>query len=507
MNRMRSQSNNAASRAAVLLTALCALWAAAHEGIVAGHSPPDPNMPPPCPTSRPLQLFALPEPRVGSPLAPGEFVPESPGAVTAMARVGLTALLARPEFGGFVYVEDTPGLDYVEPANPCHALTTAFTGGQPFVLRLDRRYWPDGLNFSAADPFGALVLLEEGDSWTYADQSLVHIHPLWLVRRPGAYHVNFGLSSDKFLPSDPFSISFVTNPECWRARPIDMSPVFNADVVDSDAGDVPTPFDPNGRTWLLDGHHGTQRGLPVDGRLDVFQMGGPAAAGLHGAALNCLFDNGALSTAATLDLLASGQAGSYQSIELLVGGAGAFTSSHTLVVRMNYASGAQQVVNIRRAASSPRFTPLADWRATTDPPPTLAVGRSGVRWGGGFERSTGAGVDTSIAPADSMYFQRVTFPVDPARELRSIVFDNYTGAGRVGVFAMTAIRAAACPNGDYDEDLDVDAADFLALAGCMDGPGSAVAAGSACQAFDLGRDRDVDVADFADFQVQFGAPL
>ncbi len=479
-------------------------YAVAHDGIVAAHSPPN-GAPGQCATDHPLQLFVLPEPRVGGPLLPGETAPAIPAAAAAvLARVSPSALLARPELGGFVYSASSPGLDLIDAANPCHAVTLQFTAGTPFVIRLDRRYWPDdGQNLMMADPFGALVLLEDGQSYTYANQSQAHVHPLWLARRPGRFHIGLGFSSDYFFESEPFSTSFVTATECFEPVPLDLSPAFNADVVDSDAGDNPTSFDGAGRSWLLNGHLGTQSGLPLNGELDLFQLGGPAGARLSGAAANCLFDNGVLSSAATIDLAAQSRNGPYESLELLIGAAGAFTSADQLVVRMTYATGNPQVVTIRRAAANPKFFPLNDWRITTSPLPHLAVGRAGDRTGGGFVRSTGSAVD--IAAGSTNYFQRVTFPVDRARELRSISFDDYIGANRVGVFAITGIAAQTCPNGDFDQNQFVDAADFASLPACWTAPD--VQVGSApCNAFDIAQDDDIDLRDFAEFQRRFGQP-
>ncbi len=495
------------SRRLALLLTVAALTpgAPAHEGLVAAHSPPAPNLPGACPTLAPLQLFAVPDPRLGDPIEPGATGPAHGGTPTTLARIALSAILARPEFGGFVYTLSSPGLDYIDPANPCHALTTAFTGGRSFVMRLDRIYWPDGVNFALADPFGGPQLLEDGDSYAFGTDTLSHVHPLWLARRAGRYHATLGFSSDFFLPSDPFSVTFKTPLECFTPVAIDLRSAFNADLVDSDAADAPVSMDAAGRAWLLNGHLGAHQGLPRDGRLDVFELGGPGGTGLHGALPNALFDNGSLTSAATIDLVATGQAGTYESLEILLAAAGTFTSADSLIARMNYAGGSQQTVNIRRAATLPRYTPLADWQLVVSPRPHLAVGRSGTRDGGGFVRSSGSAIDTTPTPPDSIYFQRVTFPVDAARELRSIRFDDYAGAGRVAVFAITAIRTEACPNGDFNRDGSIDGLDFAALPACWTGPAS-TSVDATCRAFDIERDSDVDLGDFAEFQQRFGAP-
>ncbi len=57
--------------------------------------------------------------------------------------------------------------------------------------------------------------------------------------------------------------------------------------------------------------------------------------------------------------------------------------------------------------------------------------------------------------------------------------------------------------GDYDNDGDVDGADFTALLGCLTGPQPA-ALGPGCNLFDFSGDLDVDLADFATFQQVFG---
>lgn len=453
-------------RSVAFALACCAAMSAgvaAHEGVVVGHSPEDPEGVPPCPTLEPLKLFLLPDARLGGPIDEGAYLPIPQGDANAMTRMVTNALLARPEFGGFVYVKDTPDMAYVDAANPCHAMTTAFTGGQPFTVGLMRSHWPDGINFMLADPFGAMVLMENGAAWTYGDQNGGHVHPLWLSRRAGRYFIGSRVTSSFFAPSDDFSLTFATTPECAAAVAFDMSGIFNADVIDSDAVDAPTSFDGAGRSWVLNGLYGTDRGIPINGALDVFQLGGPNAGFLTGSALNCLFDDGSSSTLATLILSAAGQNDFYQSVELLIGASGAFTNADSLVVRMNYSSGSQQVVTVRRAASSPRFFPINDWLITGQPLPHLSVGPSGTRDGGGFVRSTGSGIDNETSPPESFYFQRVTFPVDATRELLSIAFDNYSGVGRIGVFAATGMREVPCLDGDVDADGDVDLDDAQAL--------------------------------------------
>jgi hypothetical protein len=375
-------------------------------------------------------------------------------------------------------------------------MTTAFTGGQSFTVSLTRTYWPDGVNFGIADPFGAVVLREDGASFPFGTESVSHVHPFWLARRGGTYHAGLAFSSSFFATSEPFSTSFVTSPACVAAVPIDLSSVFNADVVDSSTADAPTPFDAAGRSWVLHGHLGAPAGLPADGVLDVFQLGGLNGARLAGSSPNCLFDNGTLSSAATIDLVAQGSDGSYESLEMLLGSAGTFTNADRLVVRVRYASGVDQVVNVRRAASNPAFFPLLDWNVTTAPLPLLSVGVSGTRDGGGFQRSLGSALD--MPGGSNQYFQRVTFPVDVTRTLTQILIDDYTGAGRVGVFAISAIAADLCRSGDANGDGVFSRGDLPDLAACLTGPD--VVASGPCLVFDAGYDDDVDLRDFAELQ-------
>jgi hypothetical protein len=477
------------------LSVLGAVSSFGHEGLVAGHSPPDPNGTGECPTLEPLRLFIVPATEVGGEIVPGAAAPAQPGVPTALVRIALNALLARPEFGGFVYVEDNPGFDYANASLPCHALTTDVAGG-PFTVSMQRTYWPDGVNFAIADPFGSMILREDGDTYQYGTESVSHVHPFWLARRAGTYHAGLAFTSSFFLTSAPFSVSFVTTPACGAAVPIDLSSVFNADVVDSSGSDAATAFDTAGRSWVLSGHLGATAGLPADGVLDVFQLGGPSGARLGGSLTNCLFDNGTLSAAAAIDLDAQGASGAYESLEVLIGSAGTFANADRLVVRMHYASGTDQVVNVRRAAANPVYFPLLDWNVNTSPLPQLSVGRSGSRSGGGFQRSTGAVLDA--AGGANQYFQRVTFPVDPARALTQILIDDYTGAGRVGIFAITAIAADPCRDGDANGDGAFNAGDLPDLSACLTGPDNA--AGEPCLVFDAEYDDDVDMRDFAALQ-------
>jgi hypothetical protein len=171
-----------------------------------------------------------------------------------------------------------------------------------------------------------------------------------------------------------------------------------------------------------------------------------------------------------------------------------------LTVRIVYDSGGDQVVNIRRLALpveiDPVYVPLNDWRVESSPPPLLAVGPSGRREGGGFERSDGRGIDTTVTPTDLFYFQRVTFPVDPARVVQVMEIEDYTGSDNVGVFAITLLAEAVCCDGDADGDGDVDLTDYGAFSDC-----SLTKFAPDCDVFDCDQDGDVDILDFGRFQV------
>lgn len=472
----------------------------AHEGIVVGHSPPDPGGAGACPTLEPLRLFVLQDARVGSPIPPGAGVPTLPGEAVVLTRLATNALLARPEFGGFCYVEDAPGLDYVDSGNPCHAMTTAHTEGAPFDVGLQRINWPSDVHMAMTDPFGLQVLADDGDEWYYADESAGHLHPLWLMRRGGRHHMSQRFVSDFFTESEEFSLSFASSPECVRAVRFNLTDVFNADVVDSGSGEGPLVFDA-GHFWVIDGAYGTDQGLPIDGRLDGFELGGPGGVNLAASFANCLLDNGSLSSQSFVDLDATGQSGAFESVEMLLAGAGLFTNSDALIVRMVYATGSNQIITIRQSAVNPVYFPLHDWHNTSNPLPTLAVGRTGTRTGGGFVRSHGSGIDT--ISGDAFYFQRVTFPIDPARELIGITIDDYTGSGVVGIFAISAYAERLCPTGDFDDNGMVDGGDTFAWSNCADGPGN-ILPSDACYVFDFDFDDDVDLLDFSEFQRRFG---
>src|SRR5262249_46805346 len=163
-----------------------------------------------------------------------------------------------------------------------------------------------------------------------------------LLRRPGLVRWDMQFTSDQWIGSDPYYYLFTSVPGRGTVVPINMTSIFNADVVDSDASDTPTPFDSAGNSWVLNGTYGATSGLPISGQLDGFQLGGPTGTGLAGAKKNCLLDNGTLSLAATLDLQATGQADQFLSLEFLIGGAGTFTTSDTMTVTITYVDATTQ---------------------------------------------------------------------------------------------------------------------------------------------------------------------
>ncbi len=487
---------------------------AQHTDIFIGHSPPHPDPPGgvECPTLDPLKLFLADNAAVGGQIPPGGGDPANPGAVIELNPVAFSSNLADPARGGFVCARNDPGFNFIGVDNPCHGMSTAFTGGQFFETFLERILLDDGVNFAMTQNVTP-ILLENGTEWMFGDSNDGgHQHPFFLVHRPGQYLGEFRVSASiVFSPSDSFTLRFTTNPECFVARPVDMSGIFNADVVDSDLEDSPVAFDGADHYWLLNDLYGTDRGISVDGVLDVFQLGGPDGSGLIESNLNCLFDDGSHTSAAALDLNALGIGGSYLSAEFLVGATGDFTcvsgqACEKLVVRMGYDAGADQVVNFRRlalpASFDPIYVPLNDWHVPDNPPPLLAVGPSGRREGGGFVRSDGSGVDEVPDPVETFYFQRVTFPLDTLRALQLIEVDDYTDAGNVGIFAITLIEGVRCCDGDFDDNGFVDLLDYGDLSYCADLE-SPVIEDPDCAVFDCNRNDDVDLLDFGAFQVFF----
>jgi len=75
-------------------------------------------------------------------------------------------------------------------------------------------------------------------------------------------------------------------------------------------------------------------------------------------------------------------------------------------------------------------------------------------------------------------------------------------AGEVGVYEFAP---NPFPPGDMDQDGDVDAADFVHLLFCFQGPDETYVPDHDCLLGDLDMDADVDLADFAEFQTLFTA--
>lgn len=355
----------------------------------------------------------------------------------------LSNVFQQPQFGGYSFGTvsfNDLGFDYA--ASPYFPALSKLPGPPPgFTISLERIGYGLPADLAVYTSTGAPRLLEDGETWQIGNSSDAHVHPFWLMRRPGLAAWTVRLVSDQWLPSQPYTYFFTSVPGHGELVPLDMTAAFNADVVDSDGSDSPTAFDAAGNTWLLNGHHGTAAGLPADGRLNGFQLGGPGAAGLAGAAANALFDNGTLSMAATIDLQATGQEDEYLGIEFLLGAAGSFTAADTINVTLTYTDNSTQAVQIKRA-TSPVYLPvrpLDDWQQATTPRPQLAVGRAGDR-STGFARSTGSGVD--VAAGENTFFFRTGTVLHDDRTLRSISFADYAGSGRVAVFAMLAVRKA-----------------------------------------------------------------
>ncbi len=492
-----------------VLGAFASLLQGQHQDLFVGHSPPHPHVEPtpknPCPTDARRRLFLADNDAVGGSIPPDGGEPANAGLPIEFARVAISGPFARPEFGGFVWFAVQPGLNFISPENECHGMSSSAAGG-PFTVRLERLTFPDEINLAMADSFGVPILRENSTSWAFGNSSDGgHTHAFFFSYRPGSYLGEFRFSSDRFQNSVPFTLTFNTGDTCGRPVPIDLSSIFNADVIDSDATDQPVPFDGAGHYWLLNGHYDTDQGLPSNGRLDVFQLGDADGESLRGSQRNALFDDDDLSTLAQIDLLATGRAGRYLSMEILLAAAGAagnYTRSDELMVTLQYTSGNDQRVPIRQADAAPSFLPIRDWRIATSPVPMLAVGRAGNRNGGGFVRSSGSVVDASSPPHDSYYFSRVVFPLDAARTLQRFRFGDYTGRGRLGVFAVTVFAPEICPDMDADNDGDVDEDDYAEFADCFFGPVESYDDAD-CMAFDADRTQTVDLADLSEFQRRY----
>lgn len=398
--------------------------------IVVGEGPPG---------GTPLKLFTSGE-LLG---ASGHGPSLAPEAIIPIVRIPLTSSYVQPRYGGYSFSTtgySDLGMDYAAPPYDL-ALYKLDPPPPNFAIRLKRLGYDRPADFAIYNQFGAPRLVEDGDEYQIGDAfDGGHVHPLLLMRRPGLVRWDMQFTSDAWIPSDPYYYYFTSVPGRGALVPIDMSGVFNADVVDSDTTDVPLPFDAAGHVWLLNGIYGTSAGLPLDGRLCGFQLGGPEAAGLLESAPNVLLDDGIRSLAATVDLTATGQADQYLSLEFLLAGAGTFTSSDTLSVTLTYSDATTRIITIRQgtAAYLP-YRMLDTWEQAGSPWPWLAVGRQGDR-GAGFVRGTGGGIDA--AAGENFFFFRATTPADHARTLAQIAFADYTGPNRVGVFALLAIKKA-----------------------------------------------------------------
>jgi hypothetical protein len=414
--------------------------------IVVGEHPPG---------GAPLKLFTSGE-IIG---ASGHGPSAPPGAIFPLLRLPMTSLYTQPRYGGYSFCTNgysDLGLDY---AAPPHNLALSKLDPQPpnFVVMLKRLGYSRPADFAIFNPYGAPKMVEDGDEYQFGDAfDGGHVHPLMLMRRPGLVRWDMQFTSDAWTASDPYFYYFTSVPGRGAIVPIDMSSIFNADVVDSDLSDSPVTFDNSGHYWVLNGLYGTTAGLPSDGQLAGFRLGGPAASGLLASNHNVLFDNGTLSLAATLDLMTVGQADSYLGLEFLVAGAGTFSSSDIINITLTYTDDSTKSVQIKQGSTSYLPYRMIDgWQQTATPLPWLAVGRNGDRTSG-FVRSTGSSID--MAAGESTYLFRATTPVDYAKALKLIAISDYTGANRIGVFAIIAIKkapleimTAALPNAKESE--------------------------------------------------------
>jgi len=391
------------------------------------------------PGGDPLQLFSSGD-LLG---ASGHGPSVAPGSIIPIVRVPLTSLYTQPRYGGYSFSTtgySDLGLDYA--AAPHDLSLTKLNPPPPnFYVALQRLSYDRPAEFAIYTPFGAPRMVEDNDEYQFGNAfDGGHVHPLLLLRRPGLVQWNMRFTSDAWQASDAYTYHFTSVPGRGTLVPINMAAAFNADVVDSDGTDSPLPFDSAGHCWLLNGHYGSSAGLPVDGRLCGFELGGPGGGGLQGSNLNVLLDDGVRSLAAAIDLTATGQADQYLSVEFLLAGAGSFTTSDVVNITLVYADATTKAVAIRQGTSS--YLPyrmIDDWQQTAMPRPWLAVGRQGDR-NAGFARSTGAGVDT--AAGEVFFFFRATTPTDHTRTLTQIAISDYAGSNRVGLFAILAVRKA-----------------------------------------------------------------
>ena len=110
--------------------------------------------------------------------------------------------------------------------------------------------------------------------------------------------------------------------------------------------------------------------------------------------------------------------------------------------------------------------------------------------------------DPNLGPYNTLTTTRVVYYEPPGQTVTA-------ASGRVAQAATplaVMVQTYDPLPGDYDEDGDVDPADFAAWPACMTGPDNGFVDPS-CGAFDFDVDQDVDLADFAAFQSAFTGPL
>lgn len=421
-----------------LLAAAMACNSAAHaqDHLVVGQSPPG---------GTPLKLFTdgtlIGASGHGPSVAATQIIP--------LLRIDLVSAYARPRRGGYLFSTSGfsgLGLDYsVAP----HDLSLSFLDPQPanFSVALQRLAYDRPADFAIYNASGVPQMAEDGTEYLFGDAfNGGHVHPLYMARRPGLIGWDMRFTSDAWIDSDPYHYTFTTVPGRGVLVPINMSSLFNADLVDSNTSDTPTAFAAGGQSWLLNGLYGTASGLPTNGQLAGFQLGGPSGSGLAGAGLNARFDNGVLSSAAMLDLAATGQADSFLGMEFLIAGAGVFPAPSgdgpdILTVTFTYSDSSTQVEDIRIRSVQVAYRPIDDWQQPASPRPQMAVGRSGDRTLG-FARSTGAAVD--LGAGENSFFFRASMPLNSGKTLSKIAFADYTGGtsgtNRIAVFAALGIR-------------------------------------------------------------------
>ncbi len=351
----------------------------------------------------------------------------------------------QPEFGGYSYgtrsLADI-GTDYATaPYFP--ALSKLPGSVFSYQIETERIGYSNPSDFAYYSVFGLPLMVFDEDSAFFGDQGDAHFHPFWLMRRPGLVSWTFRYTSNvAFEDSDPITHYWTSVPGRGEYVPLDMTGLFNADLVDSDNADTPVSFDGAGNSWLLDGQYGSDAGLPVDGFLNEFQLGGVDGALLAGANANALFDNGALSSAAVIDLVANGQDDQYLSVELLMAASGSITSADSLNITLQYADGTNQAVAIKRRPQNLwlDYRMLADWQQPAVRTPVLAVGQNGGA-ADGFARSTGSAVDA--AAGENFYLFRAHTVASDSKTLNAISIADYTGNGNVAIFAALGIKKAA----------------------------------------------------------------